>query len=95
MSNLVSPQAIVIQCEGNCLETMEFKKIDWGDGIEYYIEFRTSTFYAGQSVIGIIKERLKFAWQAIRKGNYIHQEILTSTKALEMLRDKLTEMLAG
>jgi hypothetical protein len=85
--------SIIVQCEGNCSETMEFKILDWGDDIDYCIEFRASTFYAGQSIVGIMRERIKFAWEAIRKGNYIHNEILTNKRSLELLRDKLTDIL--
>ena len=90
----MNEKIITVQCEGNCSETMEIKKVNWGDEIDYYIEFRTSTFYCGQSAWGIIKERIQFAWLALTKGNYIHQEILTNKQSLEMLRDELTKMFA-
>ena len=84
---------IPLKCEGNCTEKMEIRTVDWGDELDIYISFSVDTFYAGQSIIGILKERIKLAWLAIRKGNYIHNEILTNTKAMSELNGKLSEML--
>jgi hypothetical protein len=89
------PQEITIplKCEGNCTEKMEIKSVDWGNETDFYVTFSIDTFYVGQSIFGVIKERIKLAWLAIRKGNYIHNEILTSAKALSELNGKLSEML--
>lgn len=85
---------IPLACEGNCSEKMTIQTLDWGDdNIDIYISFSIDSFYAGQSVIGILKERIKLAWLALRKGNYIHNEILTNTRAMSELNVKLSEML--
>lgn len=84
---------IQLKCEGNCTEKMEITTLDWGDELDICISFSIDTFYAGQSVIGILKERIKLAWLAIRKGNYVHNEILTNIKAMSELNGKLSEML--
>jgi hypothetical protein len=83
-----------IPCECGCVE-LEIKKHDWRDGDEplYMIEFKVSAFYAGQSLIHIIKQRLKFAWLALRKGNYYFQDIVANKELLAELRDNLTEFL--
>lgn len=83
---------IIVECNACCPDTMEIVKVDYGDERDYYINFRIDSFYAGQSVIGIIKARLRLAWLAIRKGNYIHQEIITTREALMELRDGLIQM---
>jgi hypothetical protein len=72
---------------------MEIQTIDWGDDMDICISFSADTFYAGQSIVGILKERLKLAWLALRKGNYIHNEILTNTRAMSELNGKLSQML--
>ena len=84
---------IPLTCEGNCSEKMVIRTVDWGDDIDIEIFFRADTFYAGQSIVRILKARLKLAWLALRKGNYIHNEILTNTKAMSELNGKLSEML--
>ena len=83
---------VIVECNACCPDTMEIVRADYGDGNDYYIQFRIDSFYAGQSVTGIIKERLRLAWLAIRKGNYIHQEIITTKEALMELRNGLIEM---
>ena len=84
---------IIVGCEAACSETMEIVRQDWSDEIGYFIRFRVDSFYAGQSLWGIFKERLRLAWLAVRKGNYIHQEILTNRENLLRLWDELTQML--
>ena len=85
---------IIVGCEAACSETMEIVRQDWGDETDYFIQFRVDSFYAGQSLWLIFKERLRLAWLAVRKGNYIHQEILTNEKNLLRLRDELIQMLS-
>ena len=70
-------------------ETIEIDK--WDD--DFLINFKVDSFSSGQSVLWIIKRRLQLAWLALRKGNYVHQEIsLTRDKMVE-LRDNINEML--
>lgn len=73
-------------------ETIEIEK--WDDNHDdYNISFKVDSFSSGQSVLWIINRRLQLAWLALRKGNYIHQEIsLTRDKMIE-LRDNINEIL--
>lgn len=78
--------------------TMELVRIDWGedafeDRITYYINFRTSLFYAGQGVISMIRDRIRFAWLALTKGNFYFHDIQTNRPALEKFNHELTNML--
>jgi len=87
---------IRIPCDANCDEEMEITKLTWKDINEdpdYLISFRIDSFYAGQSILGIIKRRLQLAWLALRKGNYYHQEIIVTEKELKELRDNLNKIL--
>jgi hypothetical protein len=73
-------------------ETIEIEKWD-DDHDDFFINFKVNSFSSGQSVRWIIKRRLQLAWLALRKGNYIHQEIsLTRDKMIE-LRDNINEIL--
>ena len=85
-------EVIPLSCEGNCSEKMEIR-IYGENEIDVWISFSADTFYAGQSILGILRERFKLAWLAIRKGNYIHNEIVTNIKALSELNGKLSETL--
>ena len=84
-------QTISIPCD--CwTETVEINKWD-DEHDDFLINFKVDSFSSRQSVLWIFKRRLQLAWLAIRKGNYIHQEIsLTRDKMVE-LRDNINEML--
>lgn len=90
----VNCEAIELRCDCNTRHRLEIVKYDWDDGqTEYELGFVVSAYYCDQSLIGIIKTRLKFAWQALRKGNYLHNVIMTRKEALSEFNKKLTEML--
>ena len=66
----------------------------WDDMEDYYyLEFWAHTYYSGQGLWWTFKQRVKFAWQALRKGNYIHQEIILNRNKITELRDDLTKLL--
>lgn len=73
-------------------ETIEIEKWD-DEHDDFLICFKVRSFSSGQRVLWILKERMRLAWLALRKGNYIHQEIsLTRDKMVE-LRDNINEIL--
>lgn len=83
---------ITIRCDcGN--EIIELMRCDWGDETDYIINFYVSTFSAGQGIFNTLKCRLKMAWLALRKGSYIHEEIIANRKKLEELQVDLVELL--
>lgn len=86
---------IRVPCDAICTEEIDLTRTKWLDDVDYYyyMSFRTCTFYGAQSVIEIIKARIRFAWQAIRKGNYIHQEIILNKESLKDMRDMIDKML--
>ena len=59
----------------------------------YYLEFWVTSFYSTQSLWRVLKDRIKMAWRALLKGNYIHQEITLDEQKIIELRDNLTELL--
>jgi len=59
----------------------------------YYFSFYIDSFYAGQSIWHIFIERLKLAWLALRKGNYIHQEVILDLDSMLELKDGLGKLL--
>lgn len=69
-------------------ELMEMK-FDHQEEPEYFFDFKISAFDAGQSIIGLIKERIKLAWLSLRKGNYYFQSMEIKKELLEQLRDDL------
>lgn len=79
-------------CVGHC-QTIELKKYDYNNGeVDYAIDFRVSIFSSG-NILSIIQRRLKLAWLAIRKGNYIHNDICIDRYGLYKLHKDLTEYL--
>jgi len=58
----------------------------------YFISFYVDSFYACQSIRFVIKERIKMAWRALWKGNFIHQEVALNKQKIEELRDGLSEI---
>ena len=84
-------QTITIPCD--CWnETIEID--NWDDEHDHFlINFRVSSFSSGQGVLWILKQRIRFAWLALRKGNYIHQEIALTRNKMEELRDNINEIL--
>lgn len=84
---------IRISCDCGEID-MEIIKTTWQeDVVDYYLDFRISSFYSGQSVIGIIKQRIKLAWLALRKGNYYFQSMEVKEDTLKELRDNLNKLL--
>lgn len=73
-------------------EVIEITKWDDEDD-DYIINFMIDSFSAGQSIFYILKHRLQLAWLALRKGNYIHQEICLTKEKLTELRDNISEFL--
>jgi hypothetical protein len=59
---------------------------------EYWIGFYVDSFY-NQSLTHIFIDRLKMAWEALLKGNYIHQEMLLSGDKIKELRDNLNKVI--
>jgi len=73
-------------------ETIEIEK--WDDEYDdFIISFKINSFSSGQSILWIIKQRIQFAWLALRKGNYIHQEISLTRDKMEEFRDNISEIL--
>jgi len=84
---------IRISCDCGEID-MEIIEATWNDNSkDYYIDFKISSFYSGQSVIGIIKERIKLAWLALRKGNYYFQSMEVKKDTLLELKNNLNELL--
>jgi len=83
---------VEIECDCGC-QSIVVHELDWGGRKDFSICFYVCAFYSGQSVIRILKERIKMAWLALRKGNYVHNEIITNKEALTRLRDGLNEIL--
>lgn len=73
-------------------ETIEIDRRN-SDPDDFYITFKIDSFCSGQSVLRIIKKRLKLAWLALRKGNYIHQDIILSKDKMVELRNNIIEIL--
>ena len=85
-----------IRCECDCFtEELRITKdyeFDFSEPI-YYVDFRVDSFCVGQSIFWIMKQRLKLAWLAIRKGNYIHQDLVLKEKNIIEFRDRLSELI--
>jgi hypothetical protein len=72
---------------------IEMEVTKWKDDSDlYFLDFKISAFYSGQSIIGIIKERIKLAWLSLRKGNYYFQNMEMNKEALKELKDDLNKM---
>lgn len=82
---------IIIPC--NCrTERIVISKFD-DDWDAYYFSFYIDSFYAGQSIWRIFIERLKLAWLALRKGNYIHQDLTLDLNLMLELKEDLEKLL--
>jgi hypothetical protein len=85
-------KTILIPCE--CwTESVEITRADWNDGTDYYIHFKVDCFAAGQGIFAVLKNRLKFAWQALRKGTYIHEEIIVTRQSLQEIQSGIDELI--
>ena len=84
---------IEIPCDCH-MEKMVIHKFDddEDDWDYYYLSFWVDSFY-NQSILWWFWDRVKMAWEAIRKGNYIHQEITLNKKKIIELRDNLNEII--
>jgi len=92
-NTLKNPPAfeITIPCdcgtEKICINTYD-------DMEDYYcLSFYIDSFYACQSVWYVIKDRIKLAWKALRKGNFIFQEMILTSASIKELRDDLNTLL--
>jgi hypothetical protein len=82
---------IQIPCECNTEKIVISKFDDLED--YYYLSFWVDSFYSGQCLYWIWKERIKMAWKALRKGNFIFQEMTLDLKKIIELRDDLNTLI--
>lgn len=78
---------IKIPCDCHT-EEIRIEQFDKCDDL-YYMSFWACTFYSGQIGLGSIWARIKMAWLALRRGNYIHQEIVLTRGSLLELATKI------
>ena len=59
----------------------------------YFLSFYVDQFYSCQRVRTVIWDRIKMAWKALRKGNFIFHEMSFDKAKLIELRDNINEVI--
>jgi len=85
-------RTILIPCECSN-ELMEITRADWDTDTDYYIHFKSDCFSSGQGIFRNLTKRIKFAWEALMKGSYVHEEIIVTRESLEEMRKDIEELL--
>ena len=80
---------VIIPCECHT-EELRFEELNMGDD-RATLSIWVCSFYACQE--GTLWRRLKFAWWALTKGYYRHNEMALTTDNLKALRDGINEVL--
>lgn len=83
--------SIIIPCDCHT-EKLVISKFD-DDCNLYFLSFYINSFYAGQSIIYILIDRIKLAWRALTKGNFVFQEMSMDKRKLLELRDNINEII--
>jgi len=74
-------------------EVLEIVRTDWDNDTDYYICLKADVWYSGQGWCSNLKTRMRYLWQAFRKGSYCHSDIMVNRKLLEEMRDNIDELL--